>query len=208
MPTLQAAFEEYLEANPSRAPVTVKIYRQNLRVYLSDWVNRSLDGISRKDVEARFNHLTEKRGWSTANQTMSMLRSIFRRPCVDHEGLKNPVELWLAGGGKFHRKRRRRISASGEVLPRWRRGIEAVRMPAVARDVLWVGVYTGMRLGEITSLRWERVDLKRRILRVDETKTGEVLVPRPAQQFHIRGRAGVAAAALADQAAGESRALR
>ena len=172
---MQAAFEEYLEANPSRAPVTVKIYRQNLRVYLSDWVNRSLDGISRKDVEARFNHLTEKRGWSTANQTMSMLRSIYRRPCVDHEGLKNPVELWLAGGGKFHRKRRRRISASGEVLPRWWKGIEAVRMPAVARDVLWVGVYTGMRLGEITSLRWERVDLKRRILRVDETKTGEVL---------------------------------
>ena len=48
-------------------------------------------------------------------------------------------------------------------------------MPPVARDVLWVGVYTGMRLGEITSLRWERVDLKHRILRVDETKTGEVL---------------------------------
>ena len=48
-------------------------------------------------------------------------------------------------------------------------------MPAAARDILWVGVYTGMRLGEITSLRWERVDLKHRILRVDETKTGEVL---------------------------------
>ena len=175
LPTLQAAFEEYLEANPSRAPVTVKIYRQNLRAYLSDWVNRPLDGITRKDVEARFNRLTEKRGWSTANQTMSMLRSIYRRPCVDHDGLKNPVELWLAGGGKFHRKRRRRISAPGEVLPRWRTGIEAVRMPAAARDVLWVGVYTGMRLGEITSLRWERVDLQRCILRVDEIKTGEVL---------------------------------
>ena len=175
LPTLQAAFEEYLEANPSRAPVTVKIYRQNLRAYLSDWVKRPLDGITRKDVETRFNYLTEKRGWSTANQTISMLRSIYRRPCVDHDGLKNPVELWLAGGGKFHRKRRRRISAPGEVLPRWRTGIEAVRMPAAARDVLWVGVYTGMRLGEITSLRWERVDLKRCILRVDETKTGEVL---------------------------------
>ncbi len=104
LPTLQAAFEEYLEANPSRAPVTVKIYRQNLRAYLSDWVKRPLDGITRKDVETRFNYLTEKRGWSTANQTISMLRSIYRRPCVDHDGLKNPVELWLAGGGKFHRK--------------------------------------------------------------------------------------------------------
>ena len=175
LPTLQEAFEDYLEANPGRATVTVKIYRQNLNAYLRDWTNRALDAITRKDVEVRFNCLTEKRGWSSANQTMSMLRSIYRRPCVDHEGLRNPVELWLAGGGKFHRKRRRRISAPGEVLPRWRTGIEAVRMPAAARDIIWVGAYTGMRLGEITSLRWERVDLKHRILRVDETKTGEVL---------------------------------
>ena len=175
LPTLQEAFEDYLEANPSRAPVTVYIYRQNLRVNLSDWANRPVDAISRKDVEARFNHLTEEHGWSAANQTISMLRSIYRRPCVDHDKLRNPVELWLAGGGKFHRKRRRRISAPSEVLPRWRTGIEAVRMPGAARDILWVGVYTGMRLGEITSLRWERVDLKHRILRVDETKTGEVL---------------------------------
>ena len=116
--------------NPSRVPVTVYIYRQNLRVNLSDWANRPLDGISRKDVEGRFNYLTEKRGWSSANQTISMLRSIYRRPCVDHDKLRNPVELWLAGGGKFHRKRRRRISAPSEVLPRWRAGIEAVRMPA------------------------------------------------------------------------------
>ena len=32
-----------------------------------------------------------------------------------------------------------------------------------------------MRRGEICSLRWERIDLDRRILRVDETKTGEPL---------------------------------
>lgn len=175
LPTLQEAFEEYLAANPRRAPVTVKIYRQNFRVNLSDWAKRPLNAISRKDVEARFNRITDQRGWSTANQTMSLLRSIYRRPCVDHDGLRNPVELWLAGGGKFHRKRRRKISAPCEVLPRWRAGIEAVRMPRAARDVIRIGLYTGMRLGEITSLRWERVDLERRILRVDETKTGEVL---------------------------------
>ena len=175
LPTLQEAFEEYLAANPRRALVTVKIYRQNFRVNLLDWAKRPLNAVSRKDVEARFNRITDRRGWSTANQTMSLLRSVYRRPCVDHDGLRNPVELWLAGGGKFHRKRRRKISSPGEVLPRWRAGVEAVRMPRAARDVIRVGLYTGMRLGEITSLRWERVDLQRRILRVDETKTGEVL---------------------------------
>ena len=32
-----------------------------------------------------------------------------------------------------------------------------------------------MRLGEVVSLRWERIDLGRGILRVEETKTGEPL---------------------------------
>ena len=175
LPTLREAFEEYLESNPNRAERTVNLYRQNLRVNLSDWINRPLSAISRRDVERRFHRITEKHGWAGANQTLSMLRSIYRRPCVDHDGLKNPVELWLAAGGKFHRMRRRRISSPVEVLPKWRAGIEAVDMPGSVRDIIWIGVYTGMRLGEVSSLRWERINLERMVLRVDETKTGEVL---------------------------------
>ena len=175
LPTLREAFEEYLESNPNRAERTVNLYRQNLRVNLSDWINRPLSAISRRDVERRFHRITEKHGWAGANQTLSMLRSIYRRPCVDHDGLKNPVELWLAAGGKFHRMRRRRISSPVEVLPKWRAGIEAVDMTESARDIIWIGVYTGMRLGEVSSLRWERINLERMVLRVEETKTGEVL---------------------------------
>ena len=175
LPTLGEAFEDYMRVNPNRSPNTTKVYRQNLRVNLSDWVNRPLNAITRRDVEARFLRITEKHGWAGANQTMSMLRSIYRRPCVDYDGVKNPVELWLAAGGKFHPHRRRKISSPAEVLPRWCAGIESVKMPEPIRDVLWIGVYTGMRLGEVKSLRWERVDLERRILRVEETKTGEAL---------------------------------
>ena len=175
LPTLGEAFEEFICANPNRTEQTNTLYRQNLRVNLSDWINRPLNAISRKDMEARFHRVTEKHGWAGANQTMSMLRSVYRRPCVDHEGLRNPVELWLAAGGRFNRHRRRKISAPAEVLPRWCKGIRTVRMSEAIRDILWIGVYTGMRLGEVISLRWERIDRERLILRVDETKTGEVL---------------------------------
>ena len=72
-------------------------------------------------------------------------------------------------------KRRRHTSPPGEVLPCWRDGMEAVRPPAPHRDISMVGVYSGMRLGEIVSLRWERLDLEWRILRDEETKTGEAL---------------------------------
>ena len=175
MPTLTDAFEDYMAANPNRAANTVRLYLQNLRVNLSDWLARPLDAITRRDVEARFNLITEKHGWGAANQTISMLRSIYRRPCVDREDLRNPVEMWLAGGGRFNRQRRRRISAPAEVLPRWRAGIEAQELMPAIRDIFLVGIYTGMRRGEIISLRWERVDLEHRVLRVDETKTGEPL---------------------------------
>jgi len=151
------------------------MYRMNLRICFGDWLSRSLDAIDRGDVEARFHRVTERRGWATANQAVSMLRSIYRRSSIDHEGLRNPVELWIAGGGRLNRKRRRRISSPAEVLPRWRAGAETVGLPPDHRDIFMIGTYTGMRLGEVLSLRWERIDLERGILRVEETKTGEPL---------------------------------
>ena len=172
MPTLDDTFEQYMAANPNRSKRTNELYRYEANRYLGDWLTRPLDAISRADVEARFNSITADHGWSAANRAMSLLRSIYRRPCVDHDGLRNPVDLWLAGGGKFHRKARRKISAPAEVLPCWRAGIEAeVNNPAI-RDALWFGLYTGMRRDEVLTLRWERVDMDALTFRVEETKTG------------------------------------
>ena len=175
MPLLADAFEDYLAANPDRAPRTVYLYRQVVRLCLDDWLARPLDAIARRDVEDRFNRITANHGWSPANQAISLLRSIYRRPCVDRQGLRNPVDRWLAGGGRYHGKVRRKISAPAEVLPCWRAGIEAEVANPVARDAFWFGLYTGMRLNEVLALRWERVDIEGRVFRVEETKTGVAL---------------------------------
>ena len=172
MPTLGDAFEDYMNANPNRSRRTNELYRYEAKRYLGDWLTRPLDTITRRDVETRFNRITSGHGWSPANRALSLLRSVYRRPCVDHEGLRNPVDLWLAGGGKFHRKARRKISAPAEVLPCWRTGIEAeVHNPSI-RDALWFGLYTGMRREEVLTLRWERVNMEMLTFRVEETKTG------------------------------------
>ena len=72
-------------------------------------------------------------------------------------------------------------------------------MPEPVRDILWIGVYTGMRLGEVKSLRWERVDLEKRILRVEETKTGEVLeLPITDQLAAVFGRCHIRAEATGE----------
>ena len=174
-PTLAEAFEEYLTANPNRKRSTEELYRGQMRYCLGDWLSRRLDTISRRDVEARFHRVSRRHGWAVANHVTSLLQSVYRRPCVDHERLRNPVTLWLAGGGRYHRPVRRRISSPAEVLPRWRAGIEAVVTVPATRDIFWFGMYSGMRRGEIIGLRWDRVHREQRILRVEETKTGEPL---------------------------------
>ena len=176
LPTLSEAFGEYLMANPHRKESTASFYRALMRNCFSDWLTRPVDTIARRDVEALFHQVSKRRGPTTGNQAVSLLRSILRRPCVDFDGLRNPVDLWLAGGGRYHATVRRRISAPSEVPPRWRRGIEAEVIVPATRDIFWCGLYTGLRVGEVFGLRWDRVNLSRRLLRIDETKTGKPLV--------------------------------
>ena len=175
MPTLREAFEDYLAVGPRRRDSTITNYRRAVHKDLGDWLDRTLDTIDRRDIEQRFRQLTERPGWVQANSAMKLLGAIYRRPCLDFEDLRNPVEQWRAAGGRLHPPRRRRIQPPSEVLPRWHRGIEtAVRNP-VARDAFRFGLYTGMRLTEVTALAWSQVDMAAMTIRIDDTKSGEPL---------------------------------
>ena len=192
LPTLGEACKDYIESGRDRVAETQRSYMRYTNLYLGDLLTRSLDRISRRDIEARFHLVTERHGKVPANQCLSFLRSVYRRPCVDYDGLRNPVELWLAGGGRYHPKTRKRISAPSEVLPRWRKGIKATVVNPVHRDLLMFGFYTGMRFGEVVSLRWDRVDLDAGLFRVEETKTGvplELPVTRQLAEILARRRA-------------------
>ena len=46
--------------------------------------------------------------------------------------------------------------------------------PAI-RCIFWIAMYSGMRRGEVLTLRWERVDAARQVLHVPHTKTGTPL---------------------------------
>ncbi len=192
VPRLGDACEDYIKSGHGWAASTERGYRRYTALYLGDWLSRPLDSITRRDVENRFRLLTERHGEMPANQCLSFLRSVYRRSCVDYEGLRNPVEQWLAAGGRYHRKARKRISSPAEVLPCWRKGMEAVVPNPVHRDVFLFGVYTGMRRGEIMPLRWEDVDLEAGLFRVEETKTRvplELPVTRQLGEILARRRA-------------------
>ena len=143
---------------------------------VAGWHTRRLDRLTREDIAARFEEVTRKHGKVEANVGIKVLAAMYRRAAVDHPGLSDPVARWKHAGGRVHRIERRRIDAPSEVLPAWAHGMEhGVRTPQL-RDVFWFGMYTGMRLGEVLDLRWDRVDADACAFRVEETKTGEPLV--------------------------------
>ena len=174
VPTLRTAFESYLAARPALAGASRTMYRQILSHHAHDWLDRGLDAIGRADVEQRFLDVSAGVGPVAANKLVGLVGAIYRGPCVDYPGLSSPVALWRAGGGRPHPARRRTIAPPAEILPCWRRGIEAVPV-AVVRDMVWFGLFTGLRRAEVSGLRWKDVLTKQGYFRIEENKSARAL---------------------------------
>ena len=174
IPTLRRAFEGYLRSRPNIAERTRSQYRRCFERHAPEWLDRRLDELGREDVERHFLALSQNPGSSAANAWVKLLGAVYRAACADQEELRNPVAEWRMGGGKLHRAPRRTIAPPAEVLPRWRRGLEG-GVPQVMCDMVWMGLYTGLRVSEVSGLRWEDIDASQRWLRVKETKSGRAL---------------------------------
>ena len=174
IPTLRHAFAGYLRSRPTVAERTRSEYRRRFERHAPQWLDRRLDEFGREDVERRFLDLSEHAGPSLANAFVKLLGAVYRAACADHDELRDPVAEWRMGGGTLHRAPRRTIAPPAEVLPRWRRGLEA-GVPAVMRDMVWTGLFTGLRVSEVSGLRWEDIDASLGWLRIRETKSGHPL---------------------------------
>ena len=129
-PSSRLALRGLYGGQSDRAQETDRNYRALVRRYLADWLARPLDAIARRDVEDRFNRITANHGWSQANLTLTLLRSVYRRPCVDLEAI---ITIRLTCGSPracgCYRRVRCNISAPAECIvgpvfapasrPRW-----------------------------------------------------------------------------------------
>ena len=174
IPSLRHAVEGYVRSRATATDRTRAQYRRLLERHGSHWLDRRLDELGREDVERRFLALSEDAGPSIANAFVKLLGAVYRAACADHDDLRDPVAEWRLGGGTLNRAPRRTIAPPAEVLPRWRRGLE-VDVPEVLRDMVWVGLYTGLRVSEVSELKWADIDTAGTWLRVPETKNGRPL---------------------------------
>ena len=173
VPNLRAAFEEYLRKN-KRRPRTDELYRYEIERYLDKWLEKPLDEIDRRMVEKRFREITDDNGWSVGNRVFSLLRSIYKAPCVDLHTLRNPVQDWLDGGGRFNPKKRR--NAALHDLRSLVQAFDTVIENDVLRDMMYMLLYTGMRRSEAASLAWDDVSFDHGTYTAPVTKNGRPLI--------------------------------
>ena len=104
---------------------------------------------------------------ATVNRLLNLLSHVFTVAIQDWGmgGLVNPVQNVRRPKNPFPRERRLLPGELDRILA-------ATGSPSIG-DVIRFAVETGMRRGEIAHMKWDHVDLKKEVLLVPETKTGD-----------------------------------
>ncbi|MHB1765544.1 MAG: tyrosine-type recombinase/integrase [Gammaproteobacteria bacterium] len=169
--TVAEAFERYArEITPSKSRENQRSERSRINgLQQSPIAKIALSRLTGKDVA---DYIRWRQGTGVAAATVHHdLRRISHLYTVARASwgmtyLVNPVPLAKTARPKLPRGRERRLEPGEE-----ERLLEASQPQFGA--VLRFALATAMRRGEIVSLRWEQVDLKRRAVLLTETKNGE-----------------------------------
>jgi integrase len=180
-PTLRETLETYLTARRDLRPASVALYRQMVEKTLTSWLDKPLREIDADQVEDRHRAIAaaiSKGGVSdgivTANVAMRTFRTLYNFAADRTADLPpNPVRRLRRQW--FKEPKRERMVPEEKMAAFY---AAVCKLPhAVQRDYLLMLMFTGMRRTECASLRWDDIDLSKRIISVQakNTKTSKKL---------------------------------
>jgi integrase len=141
-----------------------------LRILASRWEGRSLSSISKQDIVLLKDDLLGKgRAASTVNHYLNAISQLYQI-AINEWGLKlnNPISGLKRMSEPQGRMRRLSKEAEATLLS------YCIRLKlSYLADIIIVALETGMRCGEILSMRWEDVDFINRRVLLRHTKNGD-----------------------------------
>jgi integrase len=168
-------FERFLKdhVDAKRKTRTAEEYRRIVKLHLLPrWSDRKLADLARSDVVKLHREMGDAP--YAANRTIALLSKFFNwceaqgiRP--DHSNPCRHVE-------KYREDKRERFLSAEELA---RLGQVLDEEQSRARSLSWIVgairllIFTGARLGEILTLRWDQVDFERSMLLLADSKTGK-----------------------------------
>ncbi len=168
---------EYRQSLGDLSPSTVSAYKSHLTTHIRPWLDgRRMDLLSRREVDAwgralaaRVAAKADAEG-TLSPRTHNHILGVLSAACawgVERRWLKTNVATYL------RRARSRKVERQVLTAEEQTRLLEAAT-PPLARFVLTLALYTGLRRGELCGLQWEDLDVARCQLRVRRTIVGKV----------------------------------
>jgi integrase len=172
-PTVREYFDSWVaRKKPETAPSSYRLYHDKARRFVN-WLGPRADQqialISRDDILAFRAVELERVAPRSVNHSIKFLRMVFKTAKEDGKYQdENPASgVKVAKLGDASRRR-------GFTIP------EIKRILTVANDewrsLIFFGLYTGQRLGDLARLTWQNVDLDRDEIRFVSRKTGRTMI--------------------------------
>lgn len=167
--TFAQALDSYIDRceRKARRPSTVLGYRNLFERYLKDWADRPLReiGDDTLGVDERHRTITKNNGPVAANQTMRLVRAVYRHARRKMRDLPPPP----TDAVDFNDEKRRDVIVTD--WPAFWAAVQGLRNP-VTRDWYLFLAFTGMRRGAASEARIEHLDLENGFLHVPNPKGG------------------------------------
>jgi integrase len=172
-PTVREYFDSWVaRKKPETAPSSYRLYHDKARRFVN-WLGPRADQqialITRDDILAFRAAELERVAPRSVNHSIKFLRMIFKTAKEDgkyHD--ENPASgVKVAKLGDASRRR-------GFTIPEIKRILEVANDEW--RSLIFFGLYTGQRLGDLARLTWQNVDLDRDEIRFVSRKTGRTMI--------------------------------
>jgi len=171
------AFSQYLELKAKPHRKTWKETERIFNTYLKPLHNRPLSSIKTMDVTTLHANLGKKHGHYMANRILAGVSAVFTWMISKGWEGRNPC----SGIERFHEQSRDRF-LNVEELKRFFKALAAEEEP-MFKDYFLICLLTGVRGGNVRSMRWSDLELDRGLWRLPDTKAGGpllVVLPLPA----------------------------
>lgn len=176
--TLRDACTAYIDAK-NRAVSTTEGYQRFRDNHLQHWAGRQLISITEDDVADLHDEITEEVGAVAANNVLRFFRAVWKFHRRKLNLGDSPTIIFTKEGDNVKNwnpeSRRTRFVAKEELKPWWE-ATERLRKEYagngdLAADYLQFAVLTGLRRREITKLKWEDINDRRRTFLVADNKS-------------------------------------
>ena len=165
--TLKQLFELYMERYSRVEKKSWRYDEREINKFLSQWFNRKISDISKYEIKTLHLRIRENNGLYQANRMLERIRSMFNKAIEWGWDGVNPTQ----GVRKFKETSRDRYILPNE-MPLLLKALDA-EQNEVARDYIYLSLFTCARKTNVLQMRWEQVDWHNKTWRIPDSKNGE-----------------------------------